>query len=524
MKKSKVYLNSTVILLFITAIFDVLVLHSQQGKDLEWPKLISTKTTNLETLKKVCLARLEDVGNIFEPVISEQYTMMKTALEKCNNYKQLQALSQLIPYTSKGLEGVKPLDYPLQPYNPFQFEVGTSGWYWSYATFEDVCATYMIVRLELGNKNVRKQFDLKLGSTTLYLCAYGIGGDNNWMSNDLTILPGTYTADYTNGSFNLECVDQNKKETYTLKFSRDTYNFTYKNKNNFGVTITSRVVKPGCINGKNGCVPACISGIGTDYWSYPQLQCTMTVDEENFEGGVGWMDRQWMKSGDPKNVLLKSVANIATLRPIQWGLGKYVWITIHDNNTQYMVYAVVNNIEIKKNLDITKQAKVIKYFSDGTCTNIFKVDQLKITDVMTVEKTLAVYPTKYTVQIENRTYNVDGTKYTGITTPGTIFDQSGNKHWAASAGLTDGDGNSVGSAFIEASMMQPEKEYQTTLFNLGGISSQHLDKWKTRTTLTSALPSIIIVTLFLALNGYLLYKAIKKNRQKVYFKKKIISL
>jgi hypothetical protein len=189
-----------------------------------------------------------------------------------------------------------------------------------------------------------------------------------------------------------------------------------------------------------------------------------------------------------------------------------------------MVYAVVNNIEIKKNLDITKQAKVIKYFSDGTCTNIFKVDQLKITDVMTVEKTLAVYPTKYTVQIENRTYNVDGTKYTGITTPGTIFDQSGNKHWAASAGLTDGDGNSVGSAFIEASMMQPEKEYQTTLFNLGGISSQHLDKWKTRTTLTSALPSIIIVTLFLALNGYLLYKAIKKNRQKVYFKKKIISL
>jgi hypothetical protein len=380
----------------------------------------------------------------------------------------------------------------------------------------------MIVRLELGNKNVRKQFDLKLGSTTLYLCSWGIGRDNKWINNDLTVLPGSYDADYTTGYFKLKCVD--KTETYTLEFSQDKYTFTCKNKHNFGVTITSKVVKRGCINGKNGCVPACISGIGTDYWSYPQLQCTMTVDEENFKRGVGWMDRQWMKSGDPKNVLLKSVANIATLRPVQWGLGKYLWITIHDNNhTQYMVYAVVNNIVIKKNLDITKQAKVIKYFSDGTCTNIFKVEQLKITDVMTVEETSAVYPTKYTVQIENRTYNVDGTKYTG-TTPGTIFDQSGNKHWAASAGLTDGDGKSVGSAFIEASMMQPEKEYQTTLFNLGRISIQYLDKWKTRTTLTSAFPSIIIVTLFFALNGYLLYKAAKKTDKKYIFKKKKISL
>jgi hypothetical protein len=138
---------------------------------------------------------------------------------------------------------------------------------------------------------------------------------------------------------------------------------------------------------------------------------------------------------------------------------------------------------------------------------------------MTVKETSAVYPTKYTVQIENRTYNVDGTKYTG-TTPGTIFDQSGNQHWAASAGLTDGDGKSVGSAFIEASMMQPENKFKTTLFNLAGVSSQYVDKWKARTTLTIALPSIIIVSLFLALNGYLLYKAIKKTDKKYFLKKK----
>ena len=518
MSKSKVFLNSTVILIFITAVFDVLVLHSQQGEE-QFPKKILTQTADFEKLKRVCSARLEDVGGIFEPVSSEQYTIVNNALEKCVDYNQLQALSALIPYPSKGLEGVKPLEYPLQPYNPFQFEVGTSGWYWSYATFKEVnvCATYMIVRLELGNKNVRKQFDLKLGSTTLYLCAWGIGRDNKWRNNDLTILPGNYDADYTTGDFNLTCQDQNKKETYTLNFSDNKYTFTYLNNSDKAIesiTITSTVVKPGCINGKNGCVPACISGIGTDYWSYPQLRCSMSLKPDNWADGVGWMDRQWMKSGDPKNVLLKSVANIATLRPIQWGLGKYVWITIHDeNNTQYMVYAVVNNIEIKKNLDITKQAKVIKYSPDGTCTNTLKVDQLKITDVMMVEKTSTVYPTKYTVQIENRTYNVDGTKYTG-NTPGTIFDQSGNKHWAASAGLTDGNNKLVGSAFIEASMMQPEKEYQNTLFNLAGISSQYLDKWKVRTTLTSALPSIIIVTLFLALNGYLLYKAIKKTDKK----------
>ena len=511
---------TVVILLFITAAVDVLVLHSQKGGE-KLPKKISTQTADFETLKNVCLARLEDVGGVFEPVSSEQYTIVKNALEKCVDYNQLQALSALIPYPSKGLEGVKPLEYPLQPYNPFQFEVGTSGWYWSYATFEKVCATYMIVRLELGNKNVRKQFDLKLGSTTLYLCAWGIGRDGNWMNNDLTILPGNYDADYTTGYFKLKCFDEkkNEKKTYTLEFSQGKYTFTCINNYNFGVIITSTVVKPGCINGKNGCVPACISGIGTDYWSYPQLQCTMTLDEEIFKGGVGWMDRQWMKSGDPKNVLLKSVANIATLRPIQWGLGKYVWITIHDNNnTQYMVYAAINNIDIEKNLDITKQAKVIKYSPDGTCTNTLKVDQLKITDVMTVKKTSAVYPTQYTVQLENRTYNVDGTKYTG-NTPGTIFDQSGNQHWAASAGLTVGN-KPVGSAFIEASMMQPEKEYKKTLFNLAGISSQYLDKWKVRTTFKSALPSIIIVVLFLALNGYLLYKAIKKIDKKYILKKK----
>jgi len=138
---------------------------------------------------------------------------------------------------------------------------------------------------------------------------------------------------------------------------------------------------------------------------------------------------------------------------------------------------------------------------------------------MMVQETSAIYPTKYTVQLENRTYDVDGTKYTG-NTPGTIFDQSGNQHWAASAGLTDGSNKPVGSAFIEASMMQPEKEYQNTLFNLAGISSQYLDKWKVRTTFKSALPSIVIVVLFLALNGYLLYKAIKKIDKKYILKKK----
>jgi hypothetical protein len=515
------------ITVFITIVTNIIIFSSRSIR-VCCPDSINCATTDFETLKKICLERLDDVGGIFEPVIESQKKVLKSAFKNCSltngGYKKLQALSSLIPYTSKGLEGVKPLEYPLQRYNPFQFEVGTAGWYWSYATFKEanVCATYMIVRLELGNKNVRKKFDLNLGSTTLYLCAWGIGGGKkdwesnkkDWESNDLTILPGKYEADYTTGNFKIVCDDQNKKETYTLKFSDNEYTFTYLNNSGKGIkciTIKSTVVKPGCINGKNGCVPSCKSGIGTDYWSYPQLQCMMQKDKENFKDGVGWMDRQWIKPGDPQNVLLKSVTNIAyhfarhKVNPT--GLGKYVWITIHDNNnTQYMVYAAINNIDIEKNIDITKQAKVIKYSPDGKCTNTLKVDQLKITDVMMMtDNTSTVYPTKYTVQLENRTYNVDGTKYTG-NQPGTIFDQSGNQHWAASAGLADSNGNSTGSAFIEASMMQPEKEYQNTTFKLAGIDTQDVDIWTARTTFKSALPSIIVLVLFLMLNIFTLYK------------------
>jgi len=513
MKISKSVLIFIFLTVFITIVTNIIILSSRSIR-VCCPDSIKCATTDFETLKNICLERLDDVGGIFEPVIESQKKVLKSAFKNCSltngGYKKLQALSSLIPYTSKGLEGVKPLEYPLQQYNPFQFEVGTAGWYWSYATFEKVCATYMIVRLELGNKNVRKQFDLNLGSTTLYLCAWGIGGGNDWESNDLTILPGNYDADYTTGNFKIVCDDKNKKETYTLEFSDNAYTFTYLNKSGKGITIKSTVVKPGCINGKNGCVPSCKSGIGTEYWSYPQLRCRMTLDKKIVcVDGVGWMDRQWIKPGDPQNVLLKSVTNIAyhfarhKVNPT--GLGKYVWITIHDkNNTQYMVYAAINNIDIEKNLDITKQAKVIKYSPDGTCTNTLKVDQLKITDVMT-DNTSTVYPTKYTVQLENRTYNVDGTKYTGKK-PGTIFDQSGNQHWAASAGLADSNGNSTGSAFIEASMMQPEKEYQNTTFKLAGIDTQDVDIWTARTTFKSALPSIIVLVLFLMLNIFTLYK------------------
>jgi len=225
-----------------------------------------------------------------------------------------------------------------------------------------------------------------------------------------------------------------------------------------------------------GCAP-CVSGAGTLYWSYPQLDAqkgaiTLTEAECPVSGslsGDGWLDHQWMRGNDPKALAVQMVTTVTQLSKAVGGLGRYVWINLHlKNNTEYLVTAFPPpNTKIEKAQ--TYPATYKKYGMDQATVSDSWPLSLKFVETVTLQDpgsgSFIIYPTVFQMTIEGHEYTVDTRPYGKCVT----LDLTGNLHWSGSATLESDSGPESSSAFVELNQFQDLTAYRSNLLRSAGI-------------------------------------------------------
>ena len=149
-------------------------------------------------------------------------------------------------------------------------------------------------------------------------------------------------------------------------------------------------------NGRNGCVPICFGGVGTNYWSFTNLQLTIKENTENKQLGLGWFDHQWISSGVPNGFWDQFLFGLINDNKSKIGL-KWIWLAMQktsdlkNTNEQYAgIFNISSNIQKGSILN----GKCIHYVN-GKVTNYSKPFQLEVIDFR------ENYPVVLKVKIDN---------------------------------------------------------------------------------------------------------------------------
>ena len=418
------------------------------------PRTLQT-TDSFSILKKVAQERVTLIKNnsgIFTPYNPTIMSLVSDAIDKATTLNDLGAAFLLLPNNSVGSSALAPLSGRPQDTTLFQFEQGTVGWYWGYATYRDQPSTskvanimYYIIRIDIGTPEIREKYNLPLGSTTIYSISLGAGfGKDSWRYSPYAICKGKYVIRGAQ-SFHFEA--QSEDGDVLISFGSDEnsflLDFSCKAKDNaFSTSTIFKKTKGARYNAPNGCAP-CVAGDGTLYWSYTQLvarsNITVGTKTGSFNDGDGWLDHQWMRGNDPLQLGVKIITNISqSSRKSVGGLGRYVWMNIHLDDIEFMVTAFPpQSARIRKGQSY--EAQFTSYPSG-------KPTSFKNKTVLTFDETTVVdgitFPTVISVTLPGpdgeEKYTVSSIPYGNCVT----LDLTGNLHWSGSASLTDSKGNS----------------------------------------------------------------------------------
>lgn len=365
---------------------------------------------------------------------------------------------------------------------------------------------YYIIRIELGTPEIRAKYNLPLGSTTVYSISMGQGVNKNWVYSPFIVTGGKYemtddknfkfSAQSPKGSLVLESTDI--IGGFKVNMSWDKYSSV--------TTFQPEQPIAPSFNGENGCAP-CVAGAGTLYWSYTQLPSSSTIKGINIDGkssheftsGDGWLDRQWLRGNDTKQLFVTILTNIKQLSTATGGLGRYIWINIHlKDGTQYMISAFPDpNKTVQAGTTYPARFNI---YSEKHAKPLWNQDTK-----LTIKKTKVVdgvtFPIENEIEVrdfdgKSHTYTIDATMYGDCVT----LDLTGNLHWSGSAELIGCDG----TAFLEANQFEEAKDYQLTMMKIAGIPANQQSVFnKGPLTFWQVLPSItmlvIPVILFIAI-------------------------
>jgi hypothetical protein len=494
---------ATVLILLLVLLF------GKSGSKYVPPALpLLVKTADFETLKKVAKAKIAQVkreSSILMPYNSHAMSLCERAVEKSSFLSELGAAFLLLPNNGVGTYPLAPLTGPPEDTTLFQFEQGTIGWYWGYTTFLNPIANimYYIVRIDLGTPEVRAKYNLPLGSTTLYSISVGVGtGKGTWKYLPYVTCRGTYKMDgktsfrFT-GSWGM--ADGNHGDG-SIKFQTTDTGFYLECKSeepDEEFTVVSNIDKsgPAYFNGAKGCAP-CTSGLGTLYWSYPDLtgKATITIGAngkaQSFQKGQGWLDRQWMRGNDPQQLLVTLLSNITQLSEALGGLGRYVWINLHLPGVQYLIASFPGpNVVIKEGQSYNTLYR--------TYTKGKRAEQKpgSLTFKKTIRAEGITFPVVVEIKLEDasgkkQTYTIDSQPFGECVT----IDITGNLHWSGSAII---EGHDKSSAFIELSQFQLLEDYRLNTLRKAGLPpDQPLAAFVgAPLTLSQAIPSVIVLAL-----------------------------
>lgn len=486
----------------------------------------TTQTKNdFNMLKQIVQDKVQYIkkkSTFLQPYNKNIMNIIENNINNANDFNKLVSSFNLLPNNFLGTYPLTKLDNPIDS-SCFQFEQGTTGWYWGYLTFskQRINIMYYIIRIDLSCEDIRKKYNLKLGETTAYYIALGVGKDGDWHYSPYKYVYGSFESQ-TESAFKFQSLDTQILCTFQGIGPGNFYiEYSWiENNNKYGLKSEIYSKQKPYFNANQGCSP-CIGTAGTLYWSYTQLynkNTILTFNNNTFtltdDSGIGWLDRQWL-NGEINNISIECVNNIIQSTKITGGLGRYLWLNIHLDNIQYMISSFIDPHKIINKND----SYPIKYniYSTSLEEPIYNKNSIiTILDIVIIENTL--FPTKYKLQLidldgNNHTYILDSTKFGNTVT----IDLTGNLHWTGSAIVFDEKNNEIGTSFFEANQFQSFENYINTYFknsNLEG-ANEYIDQ-KSNITFFQAFPSILLLLLYIImiiLWFYILIKYIIHNKK-----------
>ena len=362
--------------------------------------------------------------------------------KKATSYQELACLSLYRPpQISLNFSGVKPLTSSPQSHLCFNYDFSPVGWYFLYGHSKSYRFTLMIFHINI---------DASLRNNCIYSIVGGYTKDDaTWTPLPPSSGPGEYN-----------CSGQNSAFTYSNDGISITFNTTETKMegmigyNNDKLTFSFDNLGYAYYNASNGGCDPCFGGLGSSYWSYTNIDATISVNTNGSEKGKGWFDHQIVSPGIPHGFLLQFLYGLSfSLKapsPLKW-----LWLTIQldDNDIQYMVSIKglkQSQLPLKVN-DKFKTLKAHKYSKGSAEYNIdANVVVLEVANV-TFQNSLVTYPTKYQIELDGITVILQS-----FGTQDIVNMPSGGINWEGPGKVTDTNGNIIGKGFLEANNLNED--------------------------------------------------------------------
>lgn len=407
----------------------------------------------IERLKKIYVKYLQSVQNngtwmspIIQPEINRQMNLIKNA----KNLQQIASIST-IPSWFDGIlfKGIQPLSGKPINHLKFNFDSSPTGWVGIYGQTQTYSVTCALSRTTLNPSSD--------GTTSILCLSGGFGKNKEWYPFKF-LFPGVST--YFSQSDTTIKITYNGN-TFSIQQNEIKGDIIIKGKSfTFNAVPNSNAI----YNGINGCVPICFGGVGTNYWSFTNLQLTITeTGTGTTETGLGWFDHQWISTGVPNGFWEQFLFGLINDNKSKIGL-KWIWLAMQktsdlkNTNEQYAgSFNISSNVQ-KGNI---LNGNCIHYIN-GKVTNYSKQFQVEIIELKDG------YPVVLKVKIDDRELNMTP-KSTNI-----VELLSGIKNWEGPVKITE-NGKDWGVGFIEVNNLKPGNSGIEEILKSQGLIQNNLN-------------------------------------------------
>ncbi len=473
----------------------------------------------VSVLQQAFLDNLECIrqsGTLLQPSNGKQLDILKQYAQSStltlNQLGALVSLSSLTPNRNAGLDPIKPLGQDPLFTSCSQFGTYTTDWYFLYAQCNDVAFTMCLFNSPVCNPKIAAKYKLALPDAHVYFLGGGITTNGGaWTPLPPMFLQGQFQCP-TQGTFSwvsapqaagapIQSVSLQSPIIGTIQLGVSWLDSVTSQPRTLQAVFTSPTAP--YLNGPKGCQPLCLSGVGSLYWSYTNMDVTVTTTGvTGTVQGKGWMDHQWLQGGKVNSNQVAALTNLTHLfsKPT---VGRWLWINIQDEDLgqQYMIYVPLTEKLVQQG-DVLTPAFVNQYDNQAG-PRFWKGNTTKVTVNKLVVRNNYTFPLQYTIDIavpsRDQVKGVRTLQYqlTSLVDQMVIFNPMGAWSWEGPGVLVNtATGKSPGYCFLEANFALPSSQFVQTAAAQAGLSAT--DATAFAFAKTSLKTGLLSVSLFLA--------------------------
>ena len=407
---------------------------------------------------------------------------------------------------------IRALSSPFETTTGMQFSTGTVGWWFSYGMDTTGKNGWLVIVFRYpttGNSQTPASGDNAVYNVGGYIVSdgtrYPFSDDGHPLTCSGTYNSSTSPDGVTGYSLILTSTDFDSHalvSDFTLSLMDNGYYQLISEFADGGYVSLHATSKHAAVphGDSKGCAP-CVSGVGTNYWSWTYMTGQMQYNTASSTGSiidvVAWFDHQWGSlSVAPRGALPQILASVSgmfkTSSPPSW-----FWTTVVlSDKLQYSCSITLPaNTVPKKGSVYSSSTGAIKYAFDdsGNPTINFGLPvSIKVNSVLTGDHNLS----------SDVTVTVDGSEYRlkGIVSDGFVTLAGGSINQEVPCIAYDSIGNAVGSGFLEMNHMHSTTDNATDTLQVMGLDATqaNLDVLKPRKySFSQAWQSVAVVSVVL---------------------------